>query len=64
MLVVPWPAIAMATSGSPATALAYQRLVKPSASARLACSTIRSTVAPPPVSPMRIAGPWHSGRRA
>ena len=37
-----------------ATALAYQRLVKPSASARSACSIMRSALAPPPVSPMRM----------
>ena len=48
------PAIAMATSGSPNTALAYQRLVKPSASARSACCTIRSMVVPPPGNPMRM----------
>ena len=48
------PAIAMATSGSPKTALAYQRLVKPSASARSACCTIRSMVVPPPGNPMRM----------
>ena len=54
--VVARPAMAIATSGSPPTALAYQRLVNPSASARWACSTILSTLEAPPVSPMRMAG--------
>ena len=48
------PARAIATSGSPNTALAYQRLVNPSASASMACWTMRSAVAPPPVRPMRM----------
>ena len=45
MLVVSRPAMAMATSGSPVTALAYHIEVKPSASACLACRTTLSTVA-------------------
>ena len=61
MVVVALPAIAMATSGSPPMALAYQRLVKPSASARSACTTIFSTVPAPPVSPMRIARTYLDG---
>ena len=45
----------IAASGSPApAALGYHMLVKPSASARLACSTSRSAVAPAPVSPIRM----------
>src|SRR4051794_2429072 len=45
--------MAMPTSGSPVTTLAYQSEVNPSASARSACATTLSTVDPPPVSPMR-----------
>src|SRR5690606_17755869 len=47
-----------ATSGSPNTALAYQRLVNPSASAATACSTMRSAVAPPPGSPILMGRPY------
>src|SRR5690606_29073984 len=50
------PASAIATSGSPPIAPAYQSDAKPSASARLACSIIRSTFAPPPLSPIRMVG--------
>src|SRR5688572_29475514 len=52
MLFVSRPARAMGTSGSPPTALAYQRLSKPSCSARLACSIMASVVAAPPVRPI------------
>lgn len=55
MDVVARPARAIATSGSPATVLAYHRDVKPSASAAWACSTILSVDDAPPVSPIRIA---------
>lgn len=53
--VVARPASAIATSGSPATVLAYHRDIKPSASAAWACSTILSVDDAPPVSPIRIA---------
>ena len=49
-------AMAMGTSGSPRTALGYQRALNPSASARSACWTILSTLAVPPVNPMRMGG--------
>src|SRR4051794_12597497 len=65
MALVARPASAMATSGSPKTALAYQRLLKPSASASIACWTMRSAVAPPPVSPMRMQRTyWWNGSEA
>ena len=48
------PATAIGASGSPATTLAYQRALKPSASACFACSTSLSTVRAPPVSPIRM----------
>src|SRR5579859_7595992 len=52
MLVVWRPAMAMATSGSPVTTLAYQSEWNPSASARSAWATTLSTDAPPPVNPI------------
>ena len=55
MDVVARPAMAIATNGSPPMALAYQRLVNPSSSARWACSTILAALAAPPLSPMRMA---------
>src|SRR4051812_16167681 len=57
MFVVSRPAMAMATSGSPVTTLAYQSEVKPSASACWAWRTTLSTVALPPVRPMRTCSP-------
>src|SRR5437773_6847677 len=47
--------MAIATNGSPPMALAYHRLLNPSASASAACSIIRSTVAAPPLNPMRMS---------
>ena len=41
---------------------AYQSAMKPSASARSACSTIRSALEAPPVSPMRMAGRYRRTR--
>src|SRR3954454_9752897 len=55
MLDVSRPTTAIGVTGSPATALGYHSALNPSASACLACSIIRSTVAPPPFSPMRMA---------
>src|SRR5688572_8196215 len=54
MDVVAWPAKAMPTNGSPPAAPGYQTALNPSASARFACSTTLSTVAAPPVIPIRI----------
>jgi hypothetical protein len=48
------PASAIATSGSPAVALAYHRALNPSASARTAWSIILSTLEAPPDKPMRM----------
>ncbi len=48
--------MAMATSGSPAMALAYHSELKPSASACTACSTIRSTLAAAPDNPILMPG--------
>src|SRR4051794_21382780 len=56
MPVVARAASAIDTSGSPSTALGYQRAAKPSASARWACLTTWSVLVPKPVSPMRISG--------
>ncbi len=50
------PATAIGTSGSPSTALGYQSVVKPEASASCACSMMRSIVAAPPPSPILIRG--------
>src|SRR5512143_430697 len=58
MVDVARPARAMATSGSPPTALAYQRLEKPSASAFRACSIMRSGERPPPDSPILMGAPY------
>ena len=55
--VVARPTSVMGISGSPATAPAYQSEEKPSASACVACSTMRSTVLPPPLNPMRTCAP-------
>ena len=49
------PQTAMGVTGSPATALGYQSALKPSASARWACSTIFSMEPAPPFNPMRMA---------
>ena len=57
MFVVSRPAIAMATSGLPAAALANHMLVNPSASASCAWATARSTVLPVAVRPMRMSRP-------
>src|SRR3954467_5202399 len=46
--------MAIGVTGSPATALGYHSELKPSASARLACSIILSMELPPPFSPMRM----------
>ena len=52
------PAAAIGVTGSPATALGYHSALKPSASARWACSIIRSMEPAPPFSPMRIAATY------
>src|SRR6476646_10850957 len=57
MVDVSRPAMAIATSGSPVTTLAYHSDVNPSASACLACRMTLSAVAPPPVKPIRIRPP-------
>lgn len=51
------PANAMATSGSTATVLAYQRLANPSASAFSACLTTCSALMPNPGNPIRMSRP-------
>ena len=50
------PATAIGTNGSPSTALGYQSVVNPAASASCACSMMRSIVAAPPPSPILIPG--------